>query len=368
MSDFKNQVDEMKESMISAMNSEEEDKAFISSDIIQEDDEVDNNPSHAEDAYQKQHSNQRNERGHRKRKSVKDRISAVIADNKSKDAQINQQLLYIQEQERRLAEIQAKADQSAHYTNVYYEQSLENDEQRVTSELEFATENGDIKKQVELQRKLAEVIAARQTQQLSKTIQKQQQPYQGDMVPNYYQQPVYNQPYNPPSVPQEHTNEHLEDFLDENPWADPESSEFDPNLSSELNQFAVEMNKNLRFNHASNVIGSQDYYRSLSDEMKRRYSLNEEQEENNNHEYVDNHAYEVAPVSRRGSSMADRYVSNNQNINRSSHQQMALSPMERKIATNMAPQLSKIYGRPVTPEEAIVEYFNRKTGKKSIFG
>ena len=66
--------------------------------------------------------------------------------------------------------------------------------------------------------------------------------------------------------------------------------------------------------------------------------------------------------------MADRYVSNNQNINRSNHQQMALSTMERRIATNMAPQLSKIYGRTVTPEEAIAEYYNRKTGKKSIFG
>jgi hypothetical protein len=359
MSEFNQQVEEMKESINKAIADSDTDNMFISSEVIQEDEDAPTVSTNELDSPMPsfQAPNQRNEKGHRKRK-LKDRLDAVIADNRAKEFQLNQQLAYIQEQERRIAEAQAKAEQHAHYTNIYYEQSLDNEEQHVLSELELATDNGDTKKQVELQKRLADITAQKHTQQLSKTIQKKQTTYQEPDYTDNLSPPTYY----PSSAPQQEINEHLEDFLEENPWADPNSSEYDSHLSAELNDLAVLINKNLRYNNAGNMIGRPEYYRSLSEEMRKRYSLGES---THYPEYVDNTPYEVAPVNRRGSSMADRYVSNNQNLNRSGHAQMALTPQQRNIAAKMAPTLSSIYKRTVTEEEAIADYYNRMSGRPS---
>jgi hypothetical protein len=339
MSEFQEKVNMMKEGMSNAI---EDNPALISSDLVNDhNEELSIDPTPEENQRPRLSSNQRNEKGRRTKKNLQDRLDAVIADNRAKEAQQQQLMAYLQDQERRLAEAQAKAEQNAHYSNVYYEQGLDNEEQRVLTELEFAKENSDIKKEIVMQQRLAEIAAQKQTQLLSKTLQKQQP------APVIYQEPSAQYPlqeYQQQVMQQEPVNENLEDFLEENPWADPRSPEYD---------------QHLKLKGGSYIIGTPEYYNSIREEMYRRYDTNGNSD-NNYDDYPDNRAYEVAPVTKRGSSMADRYVSNYQNPNGSTGQRMSLTKDEYQVAVKLAPTLSSIYGRPFTEKEAVAEYYKQK--------
>lgn len=361
MSEFQEKLQAMKEGMTNAL---EDNPAIISSNLIDSPSEV-MPTDQQEDEPSRSQLPERNERGHRKRKTVRDKLEVVLAENRAKDAQQQQLMAYIQEQERRLAEAEAKAEQNAHYSNVYYEQSLENDEQRILTELEIAKESGDIKKEVAMQQKLAEIAAQKQTQLLSKTLQRNQPQPASYQEPTYYPQPQYQQK---DTYQEEPINEYYEDWLEENPWADPRSSEYDSSLSQEVNDIAVELNKNLKFKRHGHMIGTPEYYGALSNIMNERYGGNPNNNYNNS-EYEDNRAgdlqpYEVAPVTKRGSSMAERYVSNNPATNRqianNSPSRRALTKDQYQVAVNLAPVLSKIYNRNVSVEEAIGEYLNQE--------
>jgi hypothetical protein len=358
MNEFKENLQLMKESF----NNIEDNPAIISSHPSDNENKIpfdEDSSQFQEEQHIQSSSNQRNERGRRKRNGLKERLDSVLAENRAKDAERQQLMTYVQEQERRLAEAEAKAQQNAHYSNIYYEKSLENEEQRVLTELELAKESGDIKQEIALQKELAKVAAQQETQLLSKTVLRQnsQQPqlmnYQAEPQPQYQQQNTYQEP----------VNEYFEEWLEEHPWANPHSPEFDQNLSQEVNEIAVQFNKHLKFNGAGNVIGTPDYYNALSKEMNNRYMLNN----NNNDEYyddnqyVDNSAYEVAPVTKRGSSMADRYVARNQNYNVNPNRpSMAVRKDEFEAAEHLKPALEKVYGRPFTIEESLAEYYKQK--------
>jgi len=306
-------------------------------------------------------SNQRNEKGHRQRpgKNLKNRINSLTAQIKERDAQNQHLVSLVQEQERRLSEIQSKAEQNAHYTNIYYEQSLDNEKQHVLAELKIAKENGEIDKEVALSERLAEISAEKKTQLLSKTLQRQQS-NQNDNN-NYYQPQTYNRA--PPPV--EDINEDLEDFLDLNPFLDPNSHEFDHDISNEIGQFASDLNKVLKVNRKSNLIGTREYYGILNEEINKRYGIENISINNNyNESYEDNYSnnnYEVAPVNRKGSSMANRYTQNPQNFNpQSNNQRIYLSPQETEIAKNMVNVLGHYNGKTYTEKEAIAEYCKQK--------
>ena len=356
MSEFQEKLQMIKDGMQDNMNIIENNPAFISSDAVNDEGEPQGAPLEEAPPQRAQPSdNQRNEKGHRKRKNLKDKFDIILADNHAKTAQNQHLLAVLQEQERRLEEAQAKAEQNAHYSNVYYEQSLENDEKRILTELENAKESGDIKKEVYMQQQLAEIAAQRQTQLLSKTLYKQQQP-----APVNYQDPSYYQPQQ--AYQQAPANEYYEDFLEENPWADPNSPEYDSNLRQEVSDYAAELDKNLKFKGQGSMIGTPEYYGALNNIMNERYggNANNDNQYNDNDYYEDNRAYEVAPVTKRGSSMADRYVSNNQNPNHNQRKNVPLTKEEWDIAARLAPTLSKIYGRPFSVEEAVAEYYKQK--------
>lgn len=371
MSEFQEKLQVLKDSV-----SEYKNPALMSSDELLEEDKQQENEGDEQllsEEISEQESEsqpiQRNDKGHRRRKTLRDKHIQVLAENRAKDIQLQQSMAYIQEQERRLAELQAKADQSAHYSNIYYENSLENDEQRVISELEFAEESGDTKKKIELQKRLAEIAAQRQTLLLSKSLPKQQ--------PQHYQEPYYqdNRQYSPAPQP---VNENYEIFLEENPWADPNSEEFDQNLYNEANELVLDLNKRLKLNNASNIIGTADYFEVIKREMHNRYGINnnssnddyEEAEyaprsHNNNIQH-----YEVAPVTKKGSSMADRYVSNRRSVNGNGRPRLALSTDEDEIARGVASVLSQLHkdksGKQVSIEEARAIYYDAKVKKPWI--
>lgn len=354
MSEFKEKLNNMKESM-----TDDIEYANDADDIVIRMPE--DNVSEEEQPLE-QFSNQRNEKGHRQRpgKNLKNRINSLTAQIKERENQNQQLLSLVQDQERRLSEAQSKADQNAYYTNVYYEQSLDNESQQVLSELKIAKENGEIDREVELSQRLSDISAKKQTQLLSKTLQKQQL-NQNDNS-NYYHPPPQN--YNHSPAPIDDANEDLEEFLDSNPFLDPSSHEFDHEISNEISQFAADLNKVLKVNRNSNLIGTREYYDIVSEEINKRYGINNNTINDNYYEPVNediNKKYGVAPVNRRGSSMADRYVSNNQNYNpRNNNQRMTLSPSEIQIAKNLIPTLQYVNNRTYTEQEAIAEYAKQK--------
>jgi hypothetical protein len=352
MSEFQEKLQLMKDSMI------EETPTLISADSEDEQQE------HLEEE-----QSSLNRKGTRKRNNLKGRLDAVLAENKAKDARQQHLISLLQEQEARLVEAQARAEQNAHNSNAYYEQSLENEEQRIITELKLAKENVDIEKEVELQHKLSEIAAQKQTQALSKTLKRQQQFQVPQGPPVNYPQPEY--------YPEQHTeaqvNEHLEDWLEDNSWANPNSPDYDPNLHAEVDDLAGKLNKHLRFKRASHMIGTPEYFKILSDEMNRRYSIEDENNDYDEHyevptQYeqpsIDNYNYAVAPVTKKGSSMADRYTDNrpsNQRIaNKSSTRPVTLTKDEWEVGAKMAPMLSKIHGKHFSEEEAVAVYYKSK--------
>lgn len=358
MSEFQEKLQMMKDSMIEIQDN----PALMSTEDNGGDQQYE----------QSEESQQPSRRGTRKRNNnLKGRLDAVLADNKAKDANQQHLLSLLQEQEVRLAEAQARADQNANYSNAYYEKSLENEESRIITELKLAKENLDIEKEVDLQQKLSEIAAQKQTQALSKTLKKQQQ-FQAPPT-NYAQPNYYPEQYD---IPQEApVNEHFEDWLEEHPWADPNSPEFDQDLRAEVDELATTFNKHLKFKRASHIIGSPEYFRTLSNEMDRRYGAESNSNNNEYDEYyeeppqheheqssVDNRTYAVAPVTKRGSSMADRYINNRVPNQRGQVGQgrITLTRDEWETGAKIAPMLSKIHGRRVSEEEAVAEYHKHK--------
>ncbi len=344
MSEFQEKLQTMKESVNSSLDE-------IQIDIIEDspNGEVEETPRV-----------QQNEKGHRKRK-VKDRLGALIAEKRILEIEKQRLQAYAQDQEIAISELRAKAEQNAHNSNIYYEDSLDNQQKRIRSEIKVAKDEGDTDKEIELQQRMAEIAAKKQTQLLSKSLQQQQ--------PINYQQPYYPEPsFAPvPSHYEEPVNEALEDWLDDNGWADPNSSEFDQQLSAEANDIAAELNENLIANRAGNAVGTPEYYNTISRIMKKRIKvisdendyndINEQDNSQYRQNYNNDNAYTVAPVTKRGSSMAEKYTPRDNNI---SPQRMSLLPVERDIAIKLAPQLTIKYGRHISETEACALYWKEK--------
>lgn len=370
MSEFQEKFQAMKEGMTEVMNEPQHNPALISSDLVDDEGNVQLPNDNLDEQHEQPLRPPRNERGHRTRKNVKDRLEIIIAENRAQAAQQQQLMSYIEEQQRTIADLQAKANQSDHNSNIYFKQGLDNDEQRVSSELKFADETGDIEKKIELQKRLAEIAAQRQTLLLSESLSRQQpQPQNYPPVDNYpTQQPIYypNQPV-PYNQRQEFANdnpvnEHFEDWVENNSWYDKHSANYDPQLANEVDQVAEELNKYLKFNQQGDMIGTPQYYDAVSNIMQDRYGTQNNNNNNtdydNNNYYQDNSIYEVAPVTKKGTTMADRYMANKQgNVRAPSQSGVALTPDQEAVARGLVPVLTKLYGRQFSLEEAKAEYY-----------
>lgn len=348
MSEFKEMLNTMKETVNSELS-------------IPEIDIVEDSP---QEETQETPSVQQNEKGHRKRK-VGDRIKTLTAEKRMLESEKQRLQAYVQNQEVALSELRARTEQQTHYSNVYYEHGLETEQQRLRTELKIAKDEGDTEKEVDLQQRMSEVAAQKQTQLLSKTLQQPQ--------PANYQQPYYpEQSFAPPQPAyEEPTNEALEDWLEDNSWADPNSPYFDSTLSQQANEIAFTMNKKLSYNKHAHLIGTPEYYQAITEEMDKSFKIDSGNNAVNYDEYEYNDEYQppapqyrqpssdrsyaVAPVTKRGSSMAERYIPTN-----NSPQRMSLTPAERDIAVKLAPELTKIHGRHINEQEACVMYYKEK--------
>lgn len=305
------------------------------------------------------------DRSQRRKRKSQQRIEAIIAENKMKDYQQQHLVELLQEKENQLAEARALAEQNAYYSNVYYEKSLEENENRILKELENAKEEGDIKKEIEIHKQLADIAAQKHTQRFSKTINRNSREEKYPDNNNIYS-PEQFQNYQSQQQLQPQLSEHEEEWLEENPWADPNSPEYDQQLNNEFRELVENVNKRLRFNKRSDFIGSPEYLKLLSEEMNKRYGFmddsrnNDEYENNNNSFYQERnndigpYRTPVAPVTRRESSMADQYLSRN------NYEGTSITNEELDMARKMMPVYRSFKGRDITEKEAVAEFLKGK--------
>lgn len=291
--------------------------------------------------------------------TFKRRIDQLTYENKIRESQNQELLARVRNQEQLLAEKQNQLEQNEQYKNAYYENNLQTREAAIINELKAAKEEGDLDKEINLSKALSQVTAEQATYGLYKS-QLRNKNYSN---PEYYQ----NNNYHPQQHDQysnqnnavdyeEPVDEHLENWMENNPWANSHSPSFSPRLYKEVNELASELNETLKYNGYTDMIGTPAYYSSLDNLMAERYSVRKPQnQEDSLRQNSYNNSSMVAPVSRSGSSLADRYMANNPNNNRRSTQ---LTDEEYKIARNL--QIKMPNGRWANSDEAIKRYAESK--------
>lgn len=283
---------------------------------------------------------------------LRSRVDQLTYENKIREAQNQELLARVRAQEQMLAEKQDALEQNEQYKNAYYENNLQTREAAIINELKAAKEEGDVDKEIGLSKALSQVTAEQATYGLYKSQLRNQPEYSQN--PDYYPQIQYPQPnevdYGAP------TDEHLENWLENNSWANQNSPTFSPKLYQEVNELASELNETLKYNGYAEMIGTPEYYASLDNLMADRYSVKQPQyREDSPRQNSYNNSSMVAPVSRSGSSLSDRYIANNPNNTRKS---IPLSDEEFKIARNL--QIKLPNGRWANSNEAIKRYAEAK--------
>jgi len=281
--------------------------------------------------------------------TFKKRIDQLTYENRIKEAQTQELLAKVQRQEQLLAEKQNQLEQNEYHKNAYYENNLQNREAAILNELKVAKEEGDVDKEISLSKALAQVTAEQSTYNLYKA---QIKPKENSFAPEEFFEPrpnVYQQNVSEDIDYGESGNEEYESWLEKNPWADPESPNFSPRLRNEINDLATELDETLRYNGYADMIGTSEYFNSLDNLMADRYRVSAKDSAKPSNQST------VAPVSRRGSSMADQYVAKNPNSTRGS---MSLTEDEYKIARNL--QIKLPNGRYATGDEAVKRYAEAK--------
>lgn len=292
---------------------------------------------------------------------LKKRIDQVTFERNVREAQTQELLAKVQEQEQRLSQQQALLEQNEQYKNAYYENNLLTREQAILNELKVAKEEGDVDKEIALSKELAKVTADQSTYGLYKSQLKNQSIHPNNNTYNNYQSNIYPSPtfgselQSPDNYYEEPVNEAYDSWLERNSWADPESKNFSPRLREEANHLANELDEMLRYNGNADIIGTPAYFESIDNLMSQAYSVQKGEPKTRDSQY-----YGVAPVSRNGSSMADQYMSQHPNNTR---RHMPLSEDEYKIARNL--QIKLPNGRYATGDEAVRRYAEAKRFQNS---
>lgn len=286
---------------------------------------------------------------------LKKRIEQVTFEKNFREAQTQELLAKIQQQEQRLYDQQELLEQNEQYKNAYYENNLQTRESAVRNELKTAKEEGDVDKDIALSSELAKIAADKSTYGLYKS-QFNNQPKQPQPNNNYnnqsniYQEPSYGSNIQGDDSYGEPVNEAYDYWLEKNSWADPESQDYSPRLREEANGLANELDEMLRYNGTTNIIGTPKYFETIDNVMSEKYAV-----QNKEPRQRESQSYNVAPVSRNGSSMADQYISKNPNNTR---QHISLSEDEYKIARNL--QIKMPNGQYATGDEAVRRYAESK--------
>lgn len=354
MNEFQEKVDQFKQTMQEPGFVTPESNNALDAEPIIGGDNHDNNVDEGQQVAQRTPAVSK-----KKVESFRKRIDHLTYENKIRDAQNKELAAKVRYQEDLLAETQLRLQENEKSKNEYYESNLNTREQSILTELKSAKEDGDIDKEVMLSKALADVSSAKSTYDLYKAqqqFQPQQQPI--NIEPNYGQQQSSEQTYPDYEQPE---NEELTNWYENNPWADPNTPEFSPRLRQEVDAIAAEFEETLKYNRMSHLIGTAEYFDSINNIMNSKYGVGQQHQEQDSYEYeepaptVYKNNYNVAPVSRNGSSMADQYAAKNPQTTRNS---VALTEDEYKIARNL--QIKLPNGRYMTGDAAVERYKQAK--------
>jgi hypothetical protein len=175
-----------------------------------------------------------------------------------------------QEAERRAQEVEAKLHQEATLRQqsdiammTHYEQRLRGDANVVLGQIEEAISMGDGRKQAELQSQFNQLqndlsgIDAWRKDAEAKMVEAQQVPAQPK--PQQQQQQVTLEP-------------RTRDWIEKNPWFQPQSSEFDAEMHEEATIFARRLERRFKADGRADEIGSSSYFKEIDKHMRAEFA------------------------------------------------------------------------------------------------
>jgi hypothetical protein len=175
-----------------------------------------------------------------------------------------------QEAERRAQEVEAKLQQEATLRQqsdiammTHYEQRLRGDANVVLGQIEEAISMGDGRKQAELQAQFNQLqndlsgIDAWRKDAEAKMVEAQQAPAQPK--PQQQQQQVTLEP-------------RTRDWIEKNPWFQPQSSEFDAEMHEEATIFARRLERRFKADGRADEIGSSSYFKEIDKHMRAEFA------------------------------------------------------------------------------------------------
>ncbi len=300
-----------------------------------------------------------NRKTRRNKNPAKERISRLINDNHAKD-QINMQLQAELAEKEHLLSVREHELRSKELNNQQlFETNLKAEEYSIIQGLRSAKEEGDIDREIELQRDLARVKGEQTTFDVLKIQQQYQDPATHDEEDTSFYPSV-----NPYAYEADHYQEAPElpdefvDFIERNPWVNPNAREFSPELAQEADALATEFTKRLKFNNQAHLVGGDEYFAEIENIMRDNYSLGGQQQQRSQPQQRSYQNAPVSGVSRQGASMADQYMSRNNSIHRKDA--ITLTPAEYKIARNLQVPDPRQPGKYLSHDEVVRTYAEAK--------
>ena len=229
-----------------------------------------------------------------------------------------------QEAERRAQEIEARLQQEAALRQqsdlammTHYEQRLRGDANVVLGQIEEAISLGDARKQAELQAQFNQIqsdlsgIDAWRKDAEAKMVEAQQ---------------VAEQPK--PQQQQQVTLEpRTRDWIEKNPWFQPQSADFDPEMHEEATIYARRLERRYKADGRADEIGSAAYFKEIDKHMRAEFA----------DVFPDRSAPKKAtPKMKRDNSVAPVVRSGGSDTPSKRTAKIVMSPADRQFARNMA--------------------------------
>jgi hypothetical protein len=228
-----------------------------------------------------------------------------------------------QEAERRAQEIEARLQQEASLRQqsdlammTHYEQRLRGDANVVLGQIEEAISMGDARKQAELQAQF------NQLQSDLSGIDAWRKDAEVKMAES--QKPVAPQPAQQQQVTLE---PRTRDWIEKNPWFQPQSPDFDPEMHEEATMYARRIERRFKAEGRADEIGSASYFKEIDKHMRT--------------EFADvlpdtSTPKKATPKMKRDNTVAPVVRSGGSDTPAKRTAKVTLSPAERQFARNMA--------------------------------
>jgi hypothetical protein len=229
--------------------------------------------------------------------------------------------LKLQEAARIIDEQNRKLASQEKLNSEYYDYAQKVSEKAILEKLRQAELEGDIDEKIELNEKLTEIKTDRKINEYHQHQAKQRPanfdfPIESDII----EYPVNTGPSIPDyRIEDDPVHEAIRTCLDHNPFLDPHSPTYNPNLAEDFIQEQSKVDAQLSISNETHLIGTAPYFLYIAEQVKSKYMEPQPMVDvpNTNNYQQASRSYavppSVAPVSRAGGTMADQYARTNNN-------------------------------------------------------